>query len=274
MTASSPSRENAQMSVKVFYEDAHIAVVEKPAGVIVHQGSRGLLERTFLDDLREYFGRNDAGTSGTRLVHRLDRGTSGLMIVARSAEAAKGMSQAFRDRTVHKGYVALVFGQAPASFTVDVRLGPVLRPPRRWGVDESTGVPARTDFNCVWSSEHFSLLKVAPISGRTHQIRVHSEWKGHPIVGDSWYGRDFVPITPWQKYLHERARHLCLHAFYIEFQHPIFGAALRFWCPLPEAFVEVLRSVSSRAVEVCLTEDHAEGLRYTHDLRGADGRLR
>jgi 23S rRNA-/tRNA-specific pseudouridylate synthase len=167
------------------------------------------------------------------------------MVIARSKSAAQNLSFSFRKRTVQKGYVALVFGATPEKFTVNVRIRKVSNQPARWGADPEHGKEATTFFETAWSSEDFSLLKVKPISGRTHQIRIHCAWQGHPVVGDPWYRGEYVPITPWQKYLYHHAQRLCLHAYYLEFEHPVWGARMRFWCPLPDAFIEIVRSVSA-----------------------------
>jgi RluA family pseudouridine synthase len=241
------------MAIRIFYQDAHLAVVEKPAGVVVHSAPGRRPERTFLDDLRDYFRAELRQTvDGTRLVHRLDRGTSGLMVVARSRKAAQQMAVRFKERTISKGYVALVFGRAPDNFTVDAPLGPVLPPPARWGIDVTNGSPAKTIFRTAWSSDHFSLVFIKPITGRTHQIRIHAESKGHPIVGDPWYGKDFIPLTSWQRYLYQHARRLCLHAYQLEFEHPIFNARMMFCCPLPDEFIQIIRTVSAAPIEMSL----------------------
>ncbi|MBM3238590.1 RluA family pseudouridine synthase [Candidatus Poribacteria bacterium] len=233
------------MGIRFFYEDDHLVVVEKPAGILVHP-IPGCSERTFFDDIRQYFSESSVSEDvQARLVHRLDRGTSGLMVIARTKAAAQKLSFSFRKRMIQKGYVALVFGSAPEKFTVNVPIGKVSNQPVRWGADSEKGKKAETFFETAWSSEDFSLLKVKPISGRTHQIRVHSTWQGHPIVGDPWYRGEYVPITPWQKYLYRYAQRLCLHAYHLEFEHPVLGARMKFWCPLPDSFIDIVRSVSA-----------------------------
>jgi 23S rRNA pseudouridine1911/1915/1917 synthase len=239
------------VGLRVFYEDDQLAVVEKPAGILVHSTPRNRRERTFLDDVREYFLRSPLSEEvQANLVHRLDRGTSGLMIIARSTSAAQKLALSFRERTIQKGYVALVFGPAPEKFAVNVRIGKVSQRPVRWGADPEGGLEAETFFETAWSTEDFSLLKVKPITGRTNQIRIHCAWQGHPIVGDPWHRGDYVPITPWQKYLYDHSQRLCLHAYHIEFEHPLLGARMRFWCPLPDAFIDIVRSISVSPLEL------------------------
>jgi 23S rRNA pseudouridine1911/1915/1917 synthase len=238
--------------MRVFYEDDHLAVVEKPAGIIVHR-TPGKQERTFLDQLNDYFSTASMESdqpSSAKLVHRLDRGTSGLMIVARSTSAAQSLVSSFRERSIRKGYVALAFGSTPRLFAVKVPLAKISQRPARYGVDTIKGRKAETFFETAWSSDDFSLLKVKPITGRTNQIRIHSAWKGHPIVGDTWYRGTYTPITPWQKYLYRNASRLCLHAYHLDFDHPVWKARMRFWCPLPDSFLEIIRSVSSEAVNL------------------------
>ncbi|MCC6363042.1 MAG: RluA family pseudouridine synthase [Bryobacterales bacterium] len=239
------------MALRLFYEDEHLAVVEKPSGVLVHPTPMSR-QKTFLDELRQYFGSTDAlsspRASGARLVHRLDRGTSGIMIVARTPAAEAKLQDSFRDRTIKKGYIALVFGSTPKTFEVHEPIGEVQGHPGKWDV-VANGKQSHTFFETAWSSNDFSLLRVKPISGRTHQIRIHTTWQGFPIVGDPWYPGTYVPVTPWQRYLFDSAKRLCLHAYHIEFVHPILGARMKFWCPPPDSFLDIVRTISTAPVE-------------------------
>lgn len=205
----------------------------------------GRRERTFLDVLRDELVDLDDGASRADLVHRLDRGTSGLMVIALSKPAARTLTAGFRDKEISKGYLALVFGRANGNYTVDVPLGKVLPAPAYWGVDLKNGLKSETHFEAVWSTEDCSLLLVRPITGRTHQIRIHTAHKGYPIVGDRWYCTDLVPKTPWQQYLLKNARRLCLHAYHISFRHPVHNGRMSFWCSPPSEFIEVMRNFSA-----------------------------
>jgi 23S rRNA pseudouridine1911/1915/1917 synthase len=246
------------MGLRIFYEDDDLIVLEKPAGILVHRTPKSS-ERTFLDEVREYFSKSPLKEEvRTNLVHRLDRGTSGLMIVARSTSAAKNLSLSFRKRTVQKGYVALVFGSTLEKFKVNVRIGKISNRPVRWGADPEGGLDAETFFETAWATDDFSLLKVKPITGRTNQIRIHCAWQGNPIVGDPWHRGDYTPITPWQKYLYHHAQRLCLHAYHIEFEHPLLGARMRFWCPLPDAFIDIIRSVSASPLDLEVSSDSVD----------------
>ncbi len=235
------------MTMRIFHEDEQIIVVEKPAGEIVHSRP-GRYERTLVDRLRKHFADSSSVGSDVKLVHRLDRATSGLMVVAKSRVAARMLGLAFQKRTIEKGYAALVFGSTPEEFIVQAPLRKIPGRRDRWMAGDS-GAHSETRFRTVWASPGFSLIKVKPITGRTHQIRVHSAWQGHPIVGDGWYSVDYVPVTPWQRYLHSHARRLCLHACQLEFSHPATETIMRFWCPVPEAFLQVVRTVTSSPIE-------------------------
>jgi RluA family pseudouridine synthase len=166
------------------------------------------------------------------------------MIIARNKEAATNLSNDFRRRAIKKQYISFVFGQTPNKFQVNEPIARIASKSNRWEVSH-LGKPAETAFESIWSNESFSLLRIKPISGRTHQIRIHSAWEGFPIVGDPWYREGFTPRTPWQKHLFLNAKRLCLHAYSIEFNHPIFQAFMKFWCPLPQDFLDIVKTVMS-----------------------------
>ena len=170
-------------------------------------------------------------------MHRLDRDTSGVILVARSVRALEALSKQFRDRTVKKTYVALVHGRLKEGGRVDLPIGRHPTERKRMSV---TGKPARaaiSDYRPVEALGDFTLVEVKPLTGRTHQIRVHLSALGFPIVGDKVYGGKRKPVFPRQ----------ALHAFAIEFDRPSGGGRLRLEAPLADdlaALVEKLRKVT------------------------------
>jgi 23S rRNA pseudouridine1911/1915/1917 synthase len=209
----------------VRYEDAHLAVVDKPAGVVVHPGAggeRGTLAGGILQRWPQVRGVGEEGRWG--IVHRLDRDTSGLLVVALTAAAWTALREAIKGHRVERTYLALVHGDPTAATgTIDAPLG---RHPRRRGLVqvETGGRPSRTHYRCLarWPVAEVALLEVRLETGRTHQIRVHLSSIGHPVVADPVYGRAGGP-----------APRLFLHAGRLRFTHPVTGEPLEVESPLP-----------------------------------------
>jgi 23S rRNA pseudouridine1911/1915/1917 synthase len=216
----------------VRYEDAHLAVVDKPPGVVVHPGAgrrEGTLAAGILHRWPAVRGVGEEGRWG--IVHRLDQDTSGLLVVALTIDAWQALRRAMATHLVERTYLALVHGLPEAATgTVEAPLG---RHPQQRGrvrVD-SAGRPSRTHYRClaVWPARRLSLLEVRLETGRTHQIRVHLASIGHPVVADPRYGRD-DGIAP----------RLFLHAARLHFSHPITGEEVVVESPLPADLVAAL----------------------------------
>jgi 23S rRNA pseudouridine1911/1915/1917 synthase len=213
----------------VLYEDPHLAVVDKPAGVVTHPGAGRTGPTLAAGVLYRWPRVRGVGEEGRwGIVHRLDRDTSGAMVVALDADSLAGLQAALRRREVHRTYFALVHG-APSTptGTIDAPLGP---DPRRRGRRRvlTSGRQARTHYRVMDSSSGFSLLEVTLESGRTHQIRVHLAAVGLPVAGDRVYGKaSGAPRT-------------FLHAASLAFDHPITGEAVEVDCPLPADLASVL----------------------------------
>jgi 23S rRNA pseudouridine1911/1915/1917 synthase len=211
------------------YEDEHLLVVDKPAGVVVHP-SRGHLTGTLAQALEGTAeGGEDAWRAG--LVHRLDRDTSGLLVVAKSDAVHAALKEALQRREITREYAALVEGRPPArTGTIDAPIGRDRRMRTKHSTDTDTPREARTHFEIEEALPRYSLLKVMLDTGRTHQIRVHLEAIGHPVAGDPEYGHaGLLGLT--RQFLH--ARHLA-------FTHPITGVPIAIESPLPEDLSQAL----------------------------------
>ena len=216
------------------YEDAHLALVDKPAGMVVHPGDhdeRGTLVAAALTRWPEIaFMPGDARRAG--IVHRLDKDTSGLIIVARQDAARRALMQQFQQRSVEKRYLALLERRPAAdSGRIDAPLGRDPRQRKRMAVVRQ-GRAAISDYRVLktFPSGH-TLVEVRPLTGRTHQIRVHMLRLGCPVVGDPVYGlrRQRLPL----------ARQF-LHAAGLAFTHPVSGARLSFASALPAQLQVIL----------------------------------
>jgi 23S rRNA pseudouridine1911/1915/1917 synthase len=237
-----PSGTGADPSVSlvVVYEDAHVAVVDKPAGLVVHPGAGrtgGTLVNGLLARYPGVAGVGEAARPG--IVHRLDKGTSGLLVVALSAEAYGSLVGQLSARSVDRGYTALVYGhfESPRG-VVDAPIGRSARDRTRMAV-AAGGREARTGYEVL---EEFTAPVAATLvrcrleTGRTHQVRVHLAAIGHPVVGDARYGPGRKGIA---------APRPLLHAASLAFTHPATGEQLSFESALPPDFSAVLSGLTS-----------------------------
>ncbi len=214
----------------IAYEDEHLLVIDKPAGLVVHP-ARGHREGT----LAQLLGSVAAGGPDPQragIVHRLDRHTSGLLVVARSHEAHLLLQQALAERRIVREYLALVHGRPPArTGTIEAPIGRDPRVRTRMAVDGVHPREARTHFEIERALEDFTLLRLRLDTGRTHQIRVHLQAIGHPVAGDPEYGlsgsHDGAPGALGL----ERQ---FLHAARLSFAHPLTGAPIDVTSPLPD----------------------------------------
>jgi 23S rRNA pseudouridine1911/1915/1917 synthase len=211
------------MDLRIAYEDEHLVVVDKPAGIVVHPAP-GHASGTLVHGLLAH---DVAGGDEERpgIVHRLDRDTSGLIVVARSDEAHRRLQALVRRRALARHYLALVVGR-PRSRTgrIEAPIGRDRRDPVRRSLDTDAPREAITHFELVELFPRHALLEVKLDTGRTHQIRVHLAAIGLPVAGDPLYGR------PHELGLERQF----LHAAQLAFEHPFTGEPLEVESPLPE----------------------------------------
>jgi len=238
----------------VVYEDADIAVINKAAGMTVHAGSgknEAGSKGTLVNALLHRFGRLSevGGELRPGIVHRLDKETSGLVIVAKNDRAHRKLAQQFAGREVKKTYIALVHGWVKLDRgTINAPISRDLVRRARMTTRRAGGREAITHWKVARRLEgafgKFSLLEVRIETGRTHQIRVHLASLGHPVVGDTVYGAPSKSIS-YRGTAQEAAslERNFLHAFGIQFQHPISNAPLSFEQPLPAELEKFLLQV-------------------------------
>jgi 23S rRNA pseudouridine1911/1915/1917 synthase len=226
--------EAEERDLRIAFEDEHLLVVDKPAGIVVHP-SAGHLEGTLVHALldREIAGGDDPDRPG--IVHRLDRDTSGLLVVARSEEAYARLQDLIRERRLERRYLALVRGR-PRSRTgrIEAPIGRDRHDSLRHSLDTESPREAVTHFEVERLLPRHALLAVRLETGRTHQIRVHLGAIDLPIVGDPVYG---VPDP-------ELGRQF-LHACRLSFPHPITGERIEAESPLPEELQDALARFAS-----------------------------
>ncbi len=230
-----PARSPADLipqdiAVPAVYEDEHLIVVDKPAGLTAHPGPGhpdGTLVNALLarcPDIRDIGGELRPG-----IVHRLDLDTSGLMVVAKTQPSHQDLTEQLKNRKFSKEYLAVAVGMVtPESGTIDA---PIARDPRhrqRMAVDAG-GRAARTHYETVEELEGHTLLDLVLETGRTHQIRVHLEYLGYPLLGDAVYGKA-SPLISRQ----------FLHAARLGFHHPITGVWMQHQSALPDDLARVL----------------------------------
>ncbi len=233
--------------LNIVHEDRDLVVVDKQADLVVHPGPghrAGTLVNALLHHVGDLSG--IGGESRPGIVHRLDRYTSGLMVVAKSDRAHRELSQALRERAVERRYLTALWGRLHESpRTVDLRIGRDPRNRLRMAIVIG-GRPARTHFRHLELWPGASLCEVRLESGRTHQIRVHAEAMGRPVVGDRVYGRGVANAVGgydrrWVRRLAARARRQFLHAHRLEFVHPVTREPMVFSSALP-ADLEKIRT--------------------------------
>ncbi len=219
---------------EILFEDDVLLVVNKPAGFAVHGGSG--ISSGVIEGLRLLRPESDF----LELVHRLDKDTSGCLIIAKKRSALKVLHELFRGDGINKTYLALLAGQwerKKLRVTAPLRKN-VSKGGERMVVVSQSGKAAETFFRRIRKFAQATLVEASPKTGRTHQIRVHAAWLGHPIVGDERYG-----LSEINKEFKKRGyKRLFLHAAKLEFKHPVTEQILSISAPLPQDLEELLKN--------------------------------
>ena len=238
--APKPAVPEAQdIPLTILYQDADLAVVVKPCGMVVHPAAGnedGTLVNALLFHIRDLSG--IGGEMRPGIVHRLDKDTSGVLMIAKNDMAHQSLSAQLKERTMEKHYLAVAQG----GFSQDT--GEIDAPIGRHPVDRKRmaivpdGRPSRTEFTVKARLRGCTLLDVHLLTGRTHQIRVHMASIGHPLLGDVIYGSKHPP---------HHAPRLMLHAWWVSFTHPRTGETIRVEAPMPEAFARAVEKWREKA---------------------------
>lgn len=219
--------EPVDLPLEVLYEDEAVMLMNKPPRIAVHP-SAGRTEPTVANAVVAHYQKNGV-SAAFRPLNRLDRNTSGLLLAAKNAHAAHVLSDARADGRLRKVYYAVALGRLEGGGTIDqpirIREGSCIA--REVG---EGGKPSVTHWQALASDGDITLLRVVIDTGRTHQIRVHMAWIGHPLAGDTLYGTDETQLS----------RH-ALHCAEMVFPHPESGETMRFDCPLPEDMETLLK---------------------------------
>ena len=232
--------QGEDLPLQLLYEDEHLVVIDKPTGLTVHPGSGqpgGTLANALVyhfEDLPESGGSDRPG-----IVHRLDKDTSGVIVVAKSDASHRRLSEAFAERRVKKTYLACVHGNPDDDEgEIDLPIGRSTKDRKKMAVRADQGREATTFWAVERRLPRHALLRLAPRTGRTHQIRVHLKSIRHPIVGDPIYGNRGLPGN-------ELAPRLLLHAWRLAFEHPMTGKPCRYEAPLPADFEAALGALAA-----------------------------
>jgi 23S rRNA pseudouridine1911/1915/1917 synthase len=241
-----PDKAEAQnIALNIVFEDDHLIIVNKPAGLVVHP-SAGHADGTLVNALLHHCKGRLSGIGGVErpgIVHRIDRDTSGLLVVAKSDQAHEGLAKLFAAHDIERRYLAIVAGQpAPPAGTIRTQIGrhPTNRK-KNAVLPEGKGKHAVTHFRMLESLKKASLVECQLETGRTHQVRVHMAHIGHPLIGDATYNnrqKAFL-FGPNQSYFNRQA----LHAASLGFIHPITGEKLAFDSSLPDDIQDLLISI-------------------------------
>jgi 23S rRNA pseudouridine1911/1915/1917 synthase len=233
------------LPLSILYEDPSIIVIDKPPGMVVHPAygnPSGTLVNALLYHCKDLAGINNVLRPG--IVHRLDKDTSGVIIVAKDDEAFHHLTKQFKNRTVKKVYLAIVYGRFNQDEgLIDSAIGRHPSERKRMSTRTKRGREAITNWKKVEEFDGCTLLEIFPLTGRTHQIRVHLSSIGHPVLGDPLYGRKGRPGTihdPVLKECVKRMNRQALHAQRLEFTHPRSGERIQFISPVPQDMKEAL----------------------------------
>lgn len=236
--------------LEIIYEDKHLVIINKPSGLIVHPGT-GNKSGTLVNGLVFHFNSlSDINAIRPGIVHRLDKETTGIMVVAKTNEIHDQLAALFRNREIKKTYKAITWGKTEPDGIIETSIGRHPQNRTLFATDELSGRYAKTSYKSIGYDPPLSYLSLYPKTGRTHQIRVHLQSIGHPIIADNDYsgGEKLIKsyhskYTPKLKSIFNKINRVALHAHKLEFIHPVKGKKMQFEAPIPEDFTAVLKTM-------------------------------
>jgi len=242
-------------NLEIVFEDNDIIIINKPAGLVVHPGA-GNTENTLVNALINYCKENLSSIGGELrpgIVHRLDKDTSGLLVVAKNDNAHINLSKQFSDHTIKRTYEALVWGTLkPKNGKINEKISRSIKNRQLMTVRKDKGKKAITNYKTLEIFQNFNLPKISLIecrleTGRTHQIRVHMNFKGNPILGDKAYGKSkkkFKEIDPKIEKKINNFNRQALHAKSLGFIHPTTKKGIFFQAKRPKDFEALIKSLN------------------------------
>jgi 23S rRNA pseudouridine1911/1915/1917 synthase len=241
-----PAHNEAQdLGLVVVYEDDHLIVIDKPAGMVVHPAA-GNPDGTLVNALLHHCAGNLSGIGGVArpgIVHRIDKDTSGLLVAAKTDRAHEGLAKQFAAHSIDRRYKAIVAGLPKGSGTIEANLARSDANRKKVAiVGEGRGKRAVTHWRLERALRDSALVECRLETGRTHQVRVHMASIGHPLLGDPVYGRSRPATRELLKRL--RFERQALHAARLGFVHPVTSEALAFDSPMPDDMQELLSALS------------------------------
>lgn len=223
---------STKMDIDIVYEDSDLLVINKTAGIPVHP-SMGNHENTLANGLSYYFHEKNPKKNDFvfRCINRLDRDTSGLMIVAKHMLSSCILSDMVKNKKIEREYLAIATGKVPDSGVIDAPIARAKDSILERVINFESGAPSITHYRCLEYKNGYSLVSLKLETGRTHQIRVHMKYIGHPLPGDFIYYPDFT-----------RIKRQALHSHKLSFNHPISNQKLEFAVPLPEDMNKLIQT--------------------------------
>ena len=249
LTNTESKSEPEDIPLDVVFEDEHLLVVNKPAGLVVHPGA-GNPQHTLVNALL-YHSPSLHHLARAGIVHRLDKDTTGLLIVAKTLATHTSLIRQMQAREIQRHYLTLVYGHIISGGMIDTCYGRHPRNRLKMAVC-AQGKQAITQFSVHEQYPHFTLLDIALMTGRTHQIRVHMAHINHPVVGDPLYGgRSRIPagINSTLRQELQQFKRQALHACSLSFIHPHLQTKLTFTAPLPDDFQSLLNTLEMHCDE-------------------------
>ena len=239
--------DKQDIPLDIIYEDEHLLAINKKSGLVVHPGS-GNKNGTLLNGLLFHFENlSNLHSSRPGIVHRLDKNTSGIILVAKTDQSHFSLGEQFASRTIKKHYRAIVWGKTLLDGTIEGYIARSKKYRTKYMLHNSKGKYSFTDYKTIKYSEPFSYLDLYPLTGRTHQLRVHLKEIGHPIIMDDEYGGSYSLSNSFhQKHrlvidqVFKSLKRFALHAYRIKFIHPFLKVEMELEAPLPDDFKKIM----------------------------------